>query len=213
MKIKKIGHCCLVIETSGLRVMTDPGSFSTQQEQELNIDIILITHEHADHVHIDSLKIVLENNPGAVVYTNSSVGKLLTEAGIEYSILEGHGSITHKDLLIEAFDGKHEEIFEEIGQVQNTGYMLDDIFFYPGDAYIQPTKSVDILALPVAGPWCKIPDAIRFALTIKPRVVFPVHDGMLAPDKIGSAHKVPEVVLKKQGIEFIPMVVGDEHEF
>ncbi len=29
MKIKKIGHCCLIIETKGVRIMTDPGTFTT----------------------------------------------------------------------------------------------------------------------------------------------------------------------------------------
>ena len=29
MKIKKIGHCCLIIETKGIRIMTDPGTFTT----------------------------------------------------------------------------------------------------------------------------------------------------------------------------------------
>src|SRR4051812_27786091 len=56
MKIKKLGHCCLVIETKGIRIMTDPGNYSTLQADEKNIDIILITHEHTDHLHIESLK-------------------------------------------------------------------------------------------------------------------------------------------------------------
>jgi L-ascorbate metabolism protein UlaG (beta-lactamase superfamily) len=32
MKIKKIGHCCLVIETNGKRIMTDPGSFTIEEQ-------------------------------------------------------------------------------------------------------------------------------------------------------------------------------------
>ena len=61
MKIKKLGHCCLVIETNGKRIMTDPGSFTDKQTEEQNIDLILITHEHSDHFHIESLKKVLIN--------------------------------------------------------------------------------------------------------------------------------------------------------
>src|SRR6185312_9669397 len=77
MKIKKIGHCCLVIETKGVRIMTDPGMFSTAQNEEKNIDIVAITHEHGDHFHIESLKAIIANNPAVTVITNSAVGKLL----------------------------------------------------------------------------------------------------------------------------------------
>ncbi len=213
MKIKKIGHCCLVIKTDNLTILTDPGAFSTGQDSVAGIDIILITHEHPDHLHIDSLSRVLANNPNAKIVTNSAVGKKLDEKGIEYSVLEGRNTEQFSQIKIEAFDCKHEEIFEEIGQVQNTGYFIGDKLFYPGDAFCNPEKSVDILALPVAGPWCKIPDAIRYALKVKPKKVFPVHDGMLQGDKIGATHKVPEKVLSENGIEFIIMNNGDEREF
>src|SRR3989338_5542153 len=86
MKIKKLGHCCFIAEPkTGVRIMTDPGAFSALQLQEKNINAIIITHEHQDHLHIDSLKKVLENNPNAIVITNTAVGKLLDEAGIKYT--------------------------------------------------------------------------------------------------------------------------------
>ena len=85
MKIKKLGHCCLVIEVNGKRVMTDPGSYTASQNEERNISAVLVTHEHADHLHIDSLKKILGVNPDAIVITNTSVGKLLDEEGIKSS--------------------------------------------------------------------------------------------------------------------------------
>lgn len=213
MKIKKIGHCCLLIRTNGVVVLTDPGAYSVGQNSMRGIDVVLITHEHADHLHIASLEAVLKNNPDARVITNSGVGKKLDEAGIAHSIVEGRDSIEVKGVMLEAFDGKHEEIFEEIGQVQNTGYFIDGKLFYPGDSFHDPERPVDILALPVAGPWCKIPDAIRYALAIKPKKAFPVHDGMLQTERIGSFHKVPEKVLTENGIGFVSMNDGDEREF
>ncbi len=213
MKIKKIGHCCLLIQTEKLTILTDPGAFSTDQNLITGIDVVLITHEHADHLHIDSLKEVLKNNPEVKVFTNASVGKKLDEVNIPYSLLEGGDQIKILGLTLEAFDCRHEEIFEEIGQVQNTGYLIDSKLFYPGDSFCNPEKPVDILALPVAGPWCKIPDAIRYALSVKPKKVFPVHDGMLQTQRIGGSHKIPEKVLTENGIEFIVMNEGDEKEF
>jgi L-ascorbate metabolism protein UlaG (beta-lactamase superfamily) len=213
MKIKKIGHCCLLIKTDTLTILTDPGAFSVEQNSITGIDVVLITHEHADHFHVESLQQVLKNNPNAQVITNSGVGKKLTELGIAHTIVEGRSSIVVKEVAIEAFDGKHEEIFEAIGQVQNTGYFIANKLFYPGDSFHNPNIPVDILALPVAGPWCKVPDAIRYALAVKPKKAFPVHDGMLQKDRIGGSHKIPEKVLTENGIEFVVMGEGEEKEF
>jgi L-ascorbate metabolism protein UlaG (beta-lactamase superfamily) len=213
MKIEKIGHCCLLIEVDGLRILTDPGNFSTSQDELKNINLILITHEHADHLHIDSLKRVLKNNPNAAVITNGSVGKQLEQANIEYSLLEGRETRDFEGVLLEAYDAKHEEIYEEFGQVQNTGYFIAGKLFYPGDSFHNPGKQVDILALPVAGPWCKICDAVRYTLEVKPRKAFPVHDGQLQLDRIGGSHFVPGKILGENGIEFVPMIPGDSHTF
>ncbi len=122
MTIKKIGHCCLLIKTNNLTILTDLGAFSTDQNTITGIDVILITHEHADHLHTDSLKDVMKNNPQARVITNTGVGKKLDEIGLPYEIVEGRANTDINGLVIEAFDGKHEEIFLEIGQVQNTGH-------------------------------------------------------------------------------------------
>jgi len=213
MKIKKIGHCCLFIQTGSLNILTDPGAYSEGQNNIKNIDVVLITHEHADHLHIESLKKVLINNSNALVLTNSGVGKILSGEGIDHQVLEGREILEAKNVLLEAFDSKHEEIFEDIGQVQNTGFFIDKRLFYPGDSYANPEKEVDILALPVAGPWCKVSDAIKYALSIKPKKVFPVHDGHLLEDRIGASHKIPEKVLSQNNIEFISMKEGDEKNF
>lgn len=213
MKIKKVGHCCLLVQTDTLTILTDPGAFSDGQNSITGVDLILITHEHIDHLHVDSLKEVLKNNPQAQAVTNSAVGKKLDEVGIAYSLLEGREKKDISNVSLEAFDCKHEEIFEELGQVQNTGYFIDDKLFYPGDSFCNPNKSIAILALPVAGPWCKVSDAVRYALTVKPAKAFPVHDGQLQTERIGSSHKIPEKVLSENGIQFVAMNEGDEREF
>jgi L-ascorbate metabolism protein UlaG (beta-lactamase superfamily) len=213
MKIKKFGHCCLLIQTNNLTILTDPGAFSNEQNTIQGIDVVLITHEHHDHLHIDSLKEVLKNNPNAQVLTNSEVAKKLDEAGISYTILEGSDLKNINNIEIQACDSKHEEIFEEVGQVKNTGYLIDNKLFYPGDSYGNPNKEIDILALPVAGPWCKISEAINYALKLKPKKAFPIHDGALQKERIGGAHKIPAQVLSQNGIEFMPMIDGDEREF
>lgn len=224
MNIKKLGHCCLLIKTKGLTILTDPGIFnadqiSATQSELIGINIVLITHEHADHLHIESLVQILKNNPNALVLTNSSVSKILGEKHIAHEIVEGVADKMIGELHIKAFDGKHEEIFEEIGQVQNIGYFIDERLFYPGDSFTVPKDSdgvklaVEILALPVAGPWCKVSDAIRYALAVMPKYAFPVHDGQLVRERIGGSHAIPAKVLSSAGIEFVGLKDGEERGF
>ena len=192
--------------------MTDPGSYTVEEQvKESSIDLILITHEHGDHLHIESLKKVLANNSSAKVIANNGVGKLLQEAGVEYKVLEDKKAKEIFGVELEAHDCKHEEIFEDFGQVQNTGYFIGGRLFYPGDSFYNPGKPVEILALPVAGPWARIKEATKYALEIKPKICFPVHDGML--NSFGASHKVPELFLVKAGIIFKNFEEKKEEEF
>ena len=211
MKITKLGHCCLLIEEAGKMILTDPGNYSDSQNDIIGIDMVVITHEHGDHLHVESLKVIMTNNPAAAVVCNSAVGKILDAQGIAHQILEGTDAMVVKDITLEACDGRHEEIFEEIGQVQNTGYLIAGSVYVPGDSFTAPQKPVEILALPVAGPWCKLPDAIRFALKVAPKKAFPVHDAMLKSS--GMLPLLGDLVFKKHNIELVMMAAGDSKEF
>lgn len=194
-----------------MRILTDPGAWSTRQNDVQGVDVILITHEHQDHFHVESLKIVLKNNPNAKIITNRGVGALLQKEGIAYELLEDTQSKTISGILLEGFGEKHAVIYKELGQVQNTGYFIAHRFFYPGDAFYNPQKPVEILALPVCGPWMKISDAVDYAKALKPRIALPVHDGML---KItGPFHGVPHAVLNEYGITFTTLEIGVPTDF
>lgn len=212
MKIKKLGHCCFVLEVNGKRIMTDPSNsdYGGDSVSEKDISLILITHEHSDHLHIDTLKEILKNNPNAKVISNTSVGKLLTEAGIEFTKVEDGESYDFYGTSIKGFGDKHAQIYEDYGQVQNTGYMVNS-FCYPGDSFSSPKTEVDILALPVLGPWMKMKDAIDYAKEINPRVCFPVHDGTLKPFAT-FVYGIPNHFLSKVGILFKKLEIGIEEE-
>ncbi|OGH90131.1 MAG: hypothetical protein A2537_03615 [Candidatus Magasanikbacteria bacterium RIFOXYD2_FULL_36_9] len=210
MKITKFGHCCLLIEEKGVRVLTDPGTFSTSQDDVKNIDLVLITHEHQDHLYIDSLKKILENNLGVKIITNKSVGVLLEKENIVYEVVEDGQQFTLKDVLIEAFGKEHAVIYSTLPTIENTGYFIANKLFYPGDAFTNPGKPVDILALPVAGPWMKLSEAIDYAKEIKPNRCFPVHEGILKMP--GATHKIPPTALESVGIEFIVLEIDKEVE-
>lgn len=200
MKISKFGHCCLLLEEKGLRVLFDPGAYSSAQNTVKDLHLILITHEHPDHLHAESLSKVLANNPGVKVVTVGGVKKILDQGNIACEVLGG-GQDTHfRGVHLAGFGKKHAEIYPTVPPVDNTGYLVAERFFYPGDAFTVPALPVEVLALPVAGPWMKLAEAIDYAKELKPKICFPVHDGMLKYP--GPVHMLPEKVLSNVGISF-----------
>lgn len=210
MKITKLGHCCLLIETKGKTILTDPGSYTVEAHSKLtNIDWVLFTHEHQDHYHLDSLKIILTNNPKVIIYANISVGSLLSQANIEHKTINHGDNISLGEISVLGIGEKHAMMHSSIPPSDNIGYFIDDKLWYPGDAFTDPQRAVDVLALPVSGPWMKIGEAIDYALKLKPRIAFPVHDGT----RFGSAHNLPLKILPQHGIEFVSMIEGETREF
>jgi L-ascorbate metabolism protein UlaG (beta-lactamase superfamily) len=213
MKVTKYGHCCLLIEEKDLRILTDPGSFTTEQDSVKNVDVVLITHEHQDHFHIESLKNILKNNKFAKIITNKGVAKLLDKEKIKYELVEDKQHTKIKNVFIEGFGIEHAEMHSSIPRSGNTGYFINNRLFYPGDAFTNPGKNVEILALPVAGPWMKVGEAIDYALELKPKVCFPVHDGIYAKEMRGFAGRMAAGILEHKRIEFVQMNDGDTKEF
>lgn len=214
MRITKLGHCCLIIEINGLRILTDPGKWTIREHASVsNIDIVLITHDHPDHIHLASVKTILASNPNAKVYANSGVGAALAKEGIVFETLEGTSKTTVKDLELEAFDCKHEPIYPSIDLPQNTGYWIGPDLFYPGDSLTHPGRPVNILALPVAGPWMVIGQGIDYAKNVKPKKCFPVHDGYVKEEALSIFHGLPQKTLVEAGIAFTPLKAGDSADF
>ena len=208
MNINKIGHCCLLITIGDIVILTDPGNYSTGQDSMTGIDFVLITHEHTDHFHIDSVKAILANNPDAKIITNSAVSALLKKENINHQIV-GHGQEADlRGVSLKGWSTKHAIIYKTLENVENTGYIIADTLFYPGDAFTLLDRPIDILALPVSGPWMKISEAIDYALAVKPKKCFPVHDGNLR--KPGGSHRLPKNELSKAGIEFVALEEGQE---
>ena len=58
MKITKFGHCCLLIEENGVRILTDPGTYSTQQSEVKYIDFVGANPNSTDKklIRIDDAK-------------------------------------------------------------------------------------------------------------------------------------------------------------
>lgn len=211
MRITKFGHCCLLVEEKGVRILIDPGIWSEGFHGLQDIDVLLITHEHPDHFDVDAIKKVLELNIGCTVLTNTSVHNKLQEINIVSDILLPGSFRKINGVTIEAFDCPHEEIYPSIVCPENIGYRIAEKLFYPGDnVSFVPEFSVDVLALPVIAPWMKLADALDYGKKIQPRVCFPVHDGMLK--HTGPYHAQPKNILTPLGIEVIIPIVGESFE-
>lgn len=211
MNITKIGHCCLLIKDNDKVILTDPGAWTTEQNTLTGIDIILITHEHADHFHMDSVKQVLKNNPDAVIVTNSRIAGLLAEENITTTILENNQKQTIDGIVLAGYGTEHANIYPTIPNVMNTGFLVQDRFFYPGDAFTNPGVPIEILAMPMIGPWMKLSDSIDWVKELQPKVCIPVHDGMLNPRP--WIYGLPSKLFPEWGITFDAIEPGESREY
>lgn len=213
MNITKYGHACLLVEKDGVKVIVDPGSWNPLPDAT-GVDAILITHEHGDHYDPTQIKALIESNPGVRIITHEAVGRLLKKEGIAYEAIEPGVPVDVNGVTIESFGTEHAAIYK-VSPCRNTGFLIGEELFVPGDAlHDVPNRSVRLLALPTAGPWMKIAEAIDYAKAVKPRVVFPIHDALYIEDVQRSL--IPRLVgaaIADDGIEFVDMPAGASKEF
>ena len=201
-----------MVEEKSARLLVDPGIWSEDVSELKNIDALFISHEHQDHTDPEKIKTLVQNNSEMVIYTNLGVGKILAENNFKWTEFIGGQIITIKDASVEAVGEKHAVIYPDYakGNVLNTGFLFANRLYYPGDSFNLPNKPVEILALPVCAPWLKMSETIDFAKAIKPKIFFPVHDGMLK--HVGPFHGAPKALLEPEGMQIIIPEIGQTFE-
>lgn len=180
MKITKLGHACLFIEEGEARILLDPGAFSQGFEDLAELDAILITHQHQDHMVPANIQALVAKSPGVMVRVDEGSAKLLAEAGVEAQVVHAGDTFEVKGVTVEVFGRDHAVIHPEIPGIPDVGYMVAERFFYPGDAFTVPGKPVEVLAAPAGAPWLKISEAMDYLVSVKPKVAIPVHDAVLS---------------------------------
>jgi L-ascorbate metabolism protein UlaG (beta-lactamase superfamily) len=185
MQITHLGHACLLVDTGGKRILLDPGSFSSGITDVTGIDVILVTHQHADHVDLIRLPTLLEINPQARLYAEPQAAAVMQGAGIAAEYTVAGKTLTFGPVEVTPVGDKHALINEALPRVDNLGVVLrtegEPSLFHPGDAYDAEPGQVDILALPLSAPWAASRHTISFAQRISPRFCIPVHDALLSP--------------------------------
>ncbi|RWZ78303.1 MAG: hypothetical protein EOT05_00875 [Candidatus Microsaccharimonas sossegonensis] len=178
MKLTNYEHACFAVEKDRKVIVIDPGSLTTDFVVSHNIVAIIMTHAHSDHLDTDLISEIINKNPHAVIIGTEEV---TTKLNI-YETRTVHGG---DGFAIEGFDldfygNTHARIHKDLPKNQNVGVLIEDRVYFPGDSFTMPGKDVEILALPVAGPWMKAEEAIDFMIAVGARFTFPTHDTILS---------------------------------
>lgn len=178
MKITHYGHACVLLELDGARVLVDPGAYSTGFDELENLDLVLITHKHPDHVAADRLTALVERNPGVKIITNADVAAGLGEGDV-IEVADGD-SLNEAGVDIVVTGREHAVIYPQIPNVENTGFIVGGQVWHPGDSFAEADRRVRVLLVPIGGPWLKLAEAIDFVRAVAPDVAIPIHQGGLA---------------------------------
>ncbi|MER7561965.1 MBL fold metallo-hydrolase [Streptomyces sp. NPDC048523] len=180
MKLTKMSHACVRLEKDGQTLVLDPGAFS-EEDAALGADAILVTHEHLDHFSEERLRVALDANPAAEIWTLKSVAEKIGTAFPGRVHTVGHGdTFTAAGFDVQVHGELHAVIHPDIPRITNVGYLIDGgAVFHPGDALTVPDHAVETLMLPVMAPWSKISEVIDYVREVRPQRAYDIHDALL----------------------------------
>ena len=200
MDITLIKHGSLEISYKGLSIQIDPvdgyGKPTDYATEFPKADVILITHEHGDHLD-DAAIAALTGDATLLLLNEASHGKI----GRGEVIRNGENRELPGGILLEAVPAYNttpgREMFHPKGN--GNGYVLtiDGLRIYvAGDTEDIPEMAsladVDIALLPVNQPYTMTPEqCLAAARVIRPKVLIPYHFGQT--DLSGLTSALPEI--------------------
>lgn len=207
MKISKYGQSCLLIEEDNQVILIDPGSYSEEYKEILlsnvtNLDYILITHDHLDHMSPSLIREVIEKFPDATVISNTIVKEMLMKENIDIT--------TEKVPGVEFETIDHERLWFG-NPTKNTVFTVFGKLTHPGDS-LHFTSSADIVALPLTAPWGSTVEAVEKAMELHPKTIIPIHDSLWKDEVRKSFYTRLKDYFNQQQIEFIEIENGETIE-
>lgn len=181
MQITHFGHSCVLLETGSARLLIDPGTYSAGFEGLRELDAILITHQHPDHVDHNRLPALLEANPNARLIADQGSISDLADRGLHAATANPGDALEFGGTAVNVVGGEHAVIHPDIPVIPNIGYLIDHgAFYHPGDSFHVPEQRIDVLGLPTGAPWLKLSEAVDFLRAVAPRTATPIHEAVLA---------------------------------
>jgi L-ascorbate metabolism protein UlaG (beta-lactamase superfamily) len=202
LAITFIGHGSLMLSYNDKIIHVDPYSKLADYVKLPKADIVLITHEHRDHLDLAALEKVRVEKTRVV----------LTEAGSRQvsggMVMQNGDKMTIDGLTIEAVPaynivGKRENGQPYHPKGSGNGYIItfgDKRIYVAGDTENIPEmktlKNVDIAFLPMNLPYTMTPEMVADAAKmIEPKILYPYHTGDTDVAKLTSLMK------EQKGIE------------
>lgn len=192
MLVTSYGHAAIALDRDGARLTIDPGGFADAEAALAGATAILITHEHPDHVDAGAIRSRLAD-PAVRVWAPGPVATSLRE-GLADESAERVTAVTPGDrfevagFAVTVGGGLHALIHEAVPQAVNVTYLVESdgtVVYHPGDSFDDPPTGdgappVDVLLVPVSGPWLRLGDAMDFAAGIDAPAVVPIHGALLS---------------------------------
>ncbi len=186
-----IGHGSLMFKINGFVIQIDPVRSSGDYEFLPKADIILITHEHADHLDVSLINDIKKE--GTLVFCNESSSKLIPWA---MSMTAGSRQEINNIIIeaVPAYNIVNErapgEPFHPKGA--GVGYILTiggKRFYIAGDTENIPEmkalKNIDVAFLPMNLPYTMTPEMVADAArAFKPKILYPYHFGSTNTDEL-----------------------------
>ncbi|PZF26870.1 MBL fold metallo-hydrolase [Curtobacterium sp. MCLR17_045] len=174
MRIIKYEHATVRIEQGGYVVVIDPG-IATRAASVERATAILITHAHDDHWSLDLLRAT-----DAPIYTIAEVAAQWAHDGdlTSRTTVVHPGERFEVGLAVTAVGERHATIHPSWPTGDNTGYLVEGErrLFHPGDALTLPGAPIDVLCLPISGPWSSLGEVIDYAQRVDASVNLAVHE-------------------------------------
>jgi len=217
MRLTHLGHSTVLVETGAARLLFDPGNLSSAWHGLTDLDAVLVTHRHPDHLDPEAVPALLAANPKAEVIVEPSI---LTAAGQTLPALPGAKALAAGDqtavgdLLVEAVGGAHAVIHRDLPPLGNVGFVLrsegEPTLFHPGDSLATVPERIDVLAVPAYGPWAAMKETVDFVRAVGALEGFPIHEGLL--NERGLA-LVFDRVNELTGTRLVDLRGGAAHQF
>lgn len=185
MRITHLGHSCLLLEYDDVRLLVDPGNLSADLEFVEDVDAILVTHQHPDHLDLERLPALAKANPDARLLAEPAAVETMAEAGVTGEPFAAGGATVIGSVAVSGVGGQHAVVHRDIPRIGNTGLVLTaegaPTVFHPGDMIDTVPDGVDLLAVPLSAPWCAFKETVEFVRAVAPAVAVPIHDAIVSP--------------------------------